>query len=668
MPSSPSAPERAAGEPPLAAAPAPRWWRPGLVALAAVAAAVAVACSALVFPYLSTNSDEGSYLTQAESLAAGHLLTPAPSTATSAFRPWLAVQRDDRFVFKFTPAEAGLLGASIFVFGSAVPALAVVAAGTAVLLALLVVALGGSHRAGLLAGALLVLSPAWIVQSGTYLPYLPGLGLLLATTLLGATAAARRRPGWMVAAGAVWGLAFFSRQFDAVLMLAPVAAGTWTGWRRRGADGAEPGATSAAPPLRLLAGAAVAFAVGALPFLVVLGAYDHVATGSVTKLPFNLLESTDTIGFGPHRVQPPDHYLDYTPKAAVHAGILNAGDLVRTVAGSALLVGIAAYGLARERRLPGRWAFLTLVVVWFGGYFFFWGSYAITVLSDVNTYLGPIYYVPALAGVVAAGAVSLDRLERRRPALGRSLGALVLVASIVAAAPVLADDLHRTDQRTAVVGVLDREVPADRPTLLLVDPVQGPYVGHPLAFLRNGPAYDGRRLVAVNDPATDFALLDANPRRRPYFVSLVKIDPKPAVRAVVEPVRRFRAPTVELRFEAPAVPPGWRRTISISRGPHPEVSFPSRATEVALRVTAGPGGVAVTDADGRPQAPTPGSIPSSVVAIRFRDVDPAGRVHDGERRVPVRYVDGTTEVLLPGELFTDGLASRVTVVASNPAG
>lgn len=634
----------------------PRWWLPGLAALAVLAGVVAVACSALVFPYLSSNSDEGSYLTQGESLAAGHLLTPAPQPAPAAFRPWLSVLRGDSFVSKFTPVHASALALSDAAFGSPVPALAAIAAAGVVLLALLVVTLGGSHRAGLGAGALLVASPAWLVQSGTYLPYLSSLALLLAAALgvaKGAVAGSTgRRVGWFALGGAAWGAAFFGRQFDAVLLLVPLAVIVVRSHHvRRAAD------------RRSLLLAAGAFAVGVLPFIVLLGAYNHVATGSVTKLPFNLLERSDTVGFGKHRVQSKDGFLDYTPKAAVHATLLTGIDLLRGVAGSAVLVAVAAYGLLRDRRLPGRLAYLAVGAAWLGGYFFFWGTYAVTVLSDVNSYLGPIYYLPAMVAGVAAAAVTLDRLVGRARRRAGALVALIAVVSVVLAIPLLKDNLDRTEQRRAVADTVNHTVPKGK-TLLLTSPVQGPFVGHPLAWLRDGPGYDDQRLMAVHDPVTDFALLDEHADRSAFMVSLIKIDPVPAVRAVVEPVSRFRSTSVVLQVNGPPPEPGWQRTISLSRGRRPEWSAPTTASAIRLQVTAGPAGVTVVVPGGPPLAPQAGPVPSVAVAVRFRDTDSHGRVRVSERRVPVRGGYGLTEVLLPGQLFTDGLRSHLTVTAS----
>ena len=148
---------------------------------------------------------KAAYLVQAETMADGHLFTPSPDVAPSSFRPWLAVPRGDRFVFKFTPVHAGWSAGSDFLFGSPRPGLAAIAAADVVLLALLVHALGGSRRAALGAGALLALCPAWIMQAGTYLPYLSSLALLLGAAVCVAHGlrSSRFRFAWFAGAGAI---------------------------------------------------------------------------------------------------------------------------------------------------------------------------------------------------------------------------------------------------------------------------------------------------------------------------------------------------------------------------------------------------------------------------------------------------------------------------------
>lgn len=628
----------------------PRWWRLGLVALAILGGALAVGCNAVVFPYHSANSDEGSYLTQAETLSRGHLFTNAPAVGTRSFRPWLAVQRNGSFVFKFTPVHAGWLAASDAVFGSPVVALAVIAAADVVLLALLVRALGASHRAALLAGVLLAISPAWFLQSGTYLPYLSGLALLLgaATCVVHGTRAGRG--GWFVAAGAVWGLAFFSRQYDAVLLLVAVGvAGAFTLWHNR-------------VPWRTLARRAVWFGVGAAPLLILLGLYDKAATGSALRLPFNLITRSDGIGFGAHRVQPHDPLIYYTPRTAIHATVLTVRDVLEATAGSVLLIGLAAWAVCRKR-LPGRRFLLALAGIWVVGFFLFWGTYAVTVLSDINRLLGPIYYMPLIAALVALGALALDELGSRRRALAGVLTASVVVISLGVGWFMARDNLRGTRLRRAAAHEIDRGLPARQRSLLLVTPVRGPFVGHPMSWLRNDPDGRGRRLIAIENPTTDFKLIEHYRFRAPSFVSLINLDPVPSVRAVVERARTLEGPALRLHVSGPVPLAGRTRSLLIGLDGGGKQQRASTATSVTIEVRRNGSGVAVT---GLPAGMTPMSEPgdTSALTVSFHDLDANGVTHVASRRIPLRSTGGQTAALLPGLQLVDDLGRPLEVRAT----
>jgi hypothetical protein len=627
------------------------WWVRGLVLLGVASAAIAMACSAFVFPYLSSNSDEGAYLVQAETIAHGSLFTRSPGVATSSFLPWLAVPRGGRFLFKFTPVYAGWLAGSDFLFGSARPGLAAIAAADVILLTLLVRALGGSRRAALGAGALLALSPAWIIQAGTYLPYLFSLALLLGAAVCVAHGVRSLRSGWFVGAGAIWGVAFVGRQYDAALLLLPLALVVVAGGRHHRDEHWKRGGFAAA-----------AFLAGAIPFLAMLGLYDHAATGSVLRLPFNLITSEDGVGLGRHRVQPHDPFINYTLKTAIHASLLNGRDLLKGVAGSVLLLAIAAYGAVRDRKLPGRRFFVALAGCWVAGYMLFWGTYAVTVLSDINSFLGPIYYVPAIAAAVAVGALTLDRLADRRPRLVVGVVAAIVAISAIATLPLLRDDLHRTRLRSQAVRELDGRLTARHPSLLLVSPVRGPFVGHPFPWLRNRADFGGGRLVSTEDPSTDFALVGRHRDRHPYFVSLINVSPVPTAQAVVEPIDPVRVRSLRLRCSGPPPAPGRRRIIVVRLDGAGPQSVRTGATYVDLQVTSAKGTITVVvPASHATSSAT--RMHTSMLSVTFRDIDARGVIHQSVRRIPLRAVDGQIEALLPGLQAQNGLGAPLAVIA-----
>jgi len=140
----------------------------GLAVLAVVAGAAAVLTNAWLFPLYSLNRDDSVYVAMARLIEGGHVTLPA--AGHEAFRPWASAVVGDRIVLKYTPPWPAVLAAGELLTGSPRAGLAVTAAAAAVLTALLGTEVLRSRGAGLVAGALLVLSPVVVLQSGTYLP------------------------------------------------------------------------------------------------------------------------------------------------------------------------------------------------------------------------------------------------------------------------------------------------------------------------------------------------------------------------------------------------------------------------------------------------------------------------------------------------------------------
>ena len=87
-------------------------FRLGVMIVALAAGIWAIVGSLTLFPLLSENSDEGAYLSQAGSLRDGAIGPTAPTAIKDALKPWLAVDRGGRFVFKYAPVHAAMLAAT----------------------------------------------------------------------------------------------------------------------------------------------------------------------------------------------------------------------------------------------------------------------------------------------------------------------------------------------------------------------------------------------------------------------------------------------------------------------------------------------------------------------------------------------------------------------------
>ncbi|MCA1707132.1 MAG: glycosyltransferase family 39 protein, partial [Actinobacteria bacterium] len=277
---------------------------PAIVVLAlAVAAGIwAVVGSHRVFPYLSDDHDEGLYLLQADALANGHLF-PSAREHPDAFVPWLSVLRDGKFVLKYAPVHASILALGLGVLGSARWSLGLIASGVVVLTYALAKEVLGDRRLALLASAFLALSPLFLIQSATFLPYCSSLLLLeaFAFTLLRGQ---RTRNGAVLASsGFFFGLALFARPYDALIFGVPLGLYFLIRERHQHTRGVRDAGW---------------FALGTVLPVAAMLLYYQAATGSPFRPPFNLLEPNDTIGFGPRRLLPGHPELPFTPTLGLY--------------------------------------------------------------------------------------------------------------------------------------------------------------------------------------------------------------------------------------------------------------------------------------------------------------------------------------------------------------
>lgn len=194
-----------------------------------------------------------------------------------------------------------------------------------------------------------------------------------------------------VGIGLLVGAAAACRPYDTLLLATPPLA--WAAWRHgRGGWPCGLGAV-----------------VGILPVAVTIGLYNQRATGSALTPPFNLLETSDTIGFGVRRTYPeqtPHHFgpLQGLAGLALHFGL---GLLTWLAAG---LVLVPAAVMAWRRVSSAARALLVASGLQLVGYWMFWGPWNFSVLwGDGTRVLGPVY---AMALTVPIVVVALPVAEQ----------------------------------------------------------------------------------------------------------------------------------------------------------------------------------------------------------------------------------------------------------------
>ncbi len=505
--------------------------RPGaLVAVLAVAAASwAVVGSQQIFPYLSDDHDEAIYLLQADALAHGHLFPPAPEHPES-FRPWLSVLSGDRYVLKYSPVHASLLALGTLL-GSPRLSLGLIAGGMVVLSYLLAKEVLGNRRRAVLASAFLVLSPLFLIQSITFLPYCSSLLLLMAfalTLLRGMRSDGRL---WLWASGFLLGVAVFARPFDAVLFSAPLGlyflVSSWSdrtklfrqaGWLALGA---------------------------ALPLVAML-AYYWAATGSPFRSPFSILEPRDTLGFGNRKITPGHPDLIFTPSLGVYGVIRHVLLTSFWCFGGLLLIGFFFTGLLRRRRGgPAPWLALVAVTVPFG-YLFFWGTYGTGLRGSLTAFLGPFYFLPLLVPATFLAANGFAHFWQ----WDRLLGAVALVSMVTVSGYLLVRgvqvNLRATREDKKLYSTL-AQIEGER-AIVFLQPLYGPTLLHPFTALRNTHDYDGRTVYALDlGEHQDLDVIDSYPGRTAYRFRLEGGDyrdnpPDPALYSSLQPMRVVQQP------------------------------------------------------------------------------------------------------------------------------
>lgn len=551
-----------------------------MLVLAVAAGVWAVAGSHRVFRYLSDDHDEGLYLLQADALARGYLFPPAPNPA-DAFIPWLTVLSDGHFVVKYAPVHASILAVGERVLGSPRWSLGLVAAGLVGATYLLAKEVLGDRRLAVLACAFLALSPLFLIQSATFLPYCSSLLLLegFAFTLLRGL---RTGPGFVLTiSGFLFGLAAFSRPFDALLFGLPF--GVYFVVRQR-------------HHATCLGRNVGWFALGTVLPVVATLLYYRAATGSPFRPPFNLLEPSDTLGFGERRLLPGQPALPFTPTLGWHGVSRHVLLTSFWGFGGLILIGLFIAGVLRRKR-GGPEAWIAVVAVTYAcGYAFFWGTYGTGLSGGLTSFLGPFYFLPVLACVTLLAAKGFGELWRRDWLMAVLAAGGMLAVSGYLMAEALTVNLRLTDEDRRLYGPVATALEKER-ALVFLPPMWGRHLLHPFAWLQNEADYNGRVVYALDrgDPA-NLALLSQYPGRTVYRLAVHGAyrtnPPDPALTTSLEPlaVRERESLDLGLTFENPTTDQDVSVVVSVSGRTHTFVldteSYPGKRYERAIRVRA----------------------------------------------------------------------------------
>jgi hypothetical protein len=377
-----------------------------LVCLLALLSTAAVAHFA--FERLPHLEDEVAYLFQAKTMALGRLAVPSPVYPDSFWTPFVLDYQGQRFG-KYPPGWPALLAVGELVM---IPWL--VNPMLSALSSYLVYRLGDTlydRRVGLLAAALGLTSPLFLVLGGSFLSHGATTVWLLLFALWFVWTTRGQSPGYAVGAGLALGLAFLTRSLTAVAFSVPfviydllqVTTRRPTRWRRY-----------------------VVMALSAVAVSALLPAYQWAVTGDPWLNPYLLWWPYDRLGFGPGVGAMPGGHSPY------YAWLNLRQDLSRTATDLLGWPALSWLPLIPALILPARrskdWMlaapFACLVVA----YLFYW-------IGSPSRLWGPRYYYEGFPGLWLLAALGLVKLwdhasawqRWMRPALATVVCALTVL-------------------------------------------------------------------------------------------------------------------------------------------------------------------------------------------------------------------------------------------------
>jgi 4-amino-4-deoxy-L-arabinose transferase-like glycosyltransferase len=385
-----------------------------ILLISAVTLLSTAAVAFFAFERLPHLEDEVAYLFQAKTLALGRLTVPSPAEPGSFWTPFVLDYRGQRFG-KYPPGWPAVLalGELAHLPWLVNPILAAIAL-------YLVYRLGRTlydARTGLLAAVLGLVSPLFLVLSGSYLSHLASLVWLLLFSLWFVWAAQGRNCWFAAGAGLALGMAFLTRSLTAIAYAAPFAVYSLVQIVRR---------RQRHWPDYLL----IALTGGAMAALLPL--YQWAITGDPWLNPYLLWWPYDRLGFGPGIGAMPGGHSPF------YAWINLKQDLSRTATD---LLGWPALswlplllGLALRPRHTKEWALLAPFACLVIAYIFYW-------IGSPARLWGPRYYFEGFGGLWVLAAVGLlkvwDWVKARKPAARPVLAvALVLAVAVSLAANV----------------------------------------------------------------------------------------------------------------------------------------------------------------------------------------------------------------------------------------
>ncbi len=493
------------------AVPRPRRIIAVALALAAIATLSTAWISSDLLQRIPHVQDSVADLFQAKTFALGRLWVPTPRLPTFFTEEFIPMH-GDKWFSKYPPGWPLLLSIGVLLHASWL--VDPVLSGLDLFLIFLIGRRVYGSTVGLLAAALTLTSPFFLFLGGSFMPHTATLFYLLCALYLvtrwsteARNARAISDARLLVPAGFLLGMAFMTRQIDAIAFSLPFGALLLARLRQK----------DVLPVVWLLAG-------GAVPVTLLLG-YDWILTGSPFTSPYSLWWPSDRVGFGPTIGMG-----GFTPAQGLWNTSFNLEMFLAHLFGwpfyTCLALAAVPFALGRARLWD--WMFLASALCVMAAYVAYWNP---------GVMYGPRYFfttIPACTLLTARGLVELYqwplrlfarwRLDRIAPAaLPACIIAILLAFNFFVYLPAQVP-LYRGYNYTSADSIdAVQRAGIHHALIFVVSNTPGAWWLYGSVFPSNSPLLDGDVVYARDQGSQNRLLMDEYPGRSYYLLNAESI-------------------------------------------------------------------------------------------------------------------------------------------------